>query len=72
MGSADEVGLLTTDKTSKKRIGVYLCRDLRCVDKIEQASNLAGRNPDVPRQRMMERMRRFAREGLGIHSVPTN
>ncbi len=70
VGSADEIGLLTTDKSSKKIIGVGLCRDLRCQEKLEEQANLSGRSPVEPKKRMLERMERFAREGLGIAEVP--
>jgi hypothetical protein len=69
-GSASEVGLLTADRNSRRRVGVALCRDLRCADKIEQAGELSGRSTVEPRHRLVERMVRFAREGLGIESVP--
>lgn len=69
-GGADEIGLLTADRSSKKRMGVALCRDLRCAQKLEQAADLAGRSATEPKQRLMERMVRFAREGLGIERVP--
>lgn len=65
-----DVGLLTAERTSRRRVGVGVCRDLRCADRIEQAAELAGRSSRVPRLRLLERMARFAREGLGIESVP--
>jgi hypothetical protein len=70
MGAADEVGLLTADKNSKRRMGVGLCRDLRCAQRLEQAADLAGRSAKEPKRRLLERMARFAREGLGIERVP--
>lgn len=69
-GSAEEIGLLTAEKTSKRLLGVGLCRDLRCGEKLEQAANLAGRSALESRRRLVERMQRFAREGLGIEAVP--
>jgi hypothetical protein len=69
-GSSQDINLLTTDRNSKRRVGVLLCTDLRCGEKIEQHANLSGRSPIEPRQRMLERMMRFARECLGIESVP--
>lgn len=69
-GSSQDIGLLTTWRNSRTRIGVGLCMDLRCSEKLEQAADLSGRSAVGPRRRMMERMTRFAREGLGIESVP--
>ena len=69
-GSANEIGLLTTDVNSKRRVGVNLCLDLRCKDKLEAAADLAGRHPREFIAPLMERMARFAREALRIESVP--
>ncbi|HZA49485.1 MAG TPA: FBP domain-containing protein [Myxococcaceae bacterium] len=67
-----DVGLLTADRSSRRRVGVGVCRDLRCADRIEQAAELAGRSSWMARQRLLERMVRFAREGLGIDAVPVD
>lgn len=69
-GSAQDIGLLTTARNSRRRVGVGLCMDLRCRDKIEQSADLAGRSAVQARKRVLERMVRFAREGLGIEAVP--
>jgi hypothetical protein len=65
-GSSYEVGLLTTDATSKRRVGVTLCLDLRCKEKLEDAADRAGRHPLKALEQLQERMFRFAREALGI------
>jgi hypothetical protein len=65
-----DVGLLTAERTSRRRVGVGICRDLRCAERIEQAAELAGRSSRPAQQRLLERMVRFAREGLGIEAVP--
>jgi hypothetical protein len=69
-GSSNEVGLLTAEATSRRRVGVTLCLDLRCAEKLDQAANLAGRSPRELHRRMLESMARFAHEGLGIDFVP--
>jgi len=69
-GSSDEIGLLTADRSSKKRVGVGLCRDLRCGEKLEQAADRAGRSAREPLERLRGKMERFAREALGIEFVP--
>lgn len=69
-GSAEEVGLLTTARSSKRVVGVGVCLDLRCADRIQEAADLAGRSALEPKRRMLERLQRFAREGLGIDQVP--
>lgn len=69
-GSSNEIGLLTTDVNSKRRVGVNLCLDLRCKDKLESAADLSGRHFRDVIPPLMERMLRFAREALRIESVP--
>jgi hypothetical protein len=65
-GSTDQIGLLTTDVDSKRRVGVNVCLDLRCNEKVEAAMNMAGRSPVEELQQLIERMSRFASEGLGL------
>jgi hypothetical protein len=65
-GSADQIGLLTTDLDSKRRVGVNLCLDLRCGEKLESAANLAGKSAVDDSKRLIEKMARFASEGLGL------
>lgn len=70
-GSSNEVGLLTTDVNSKRRVGVHLCVDLRCKEKLEDAADRAGRHPIEILKQLQERMFRFAHEALGIEAQPT-
>lgn len=65
-GSADQIGLLTTDLNSKKRVGINVCLDLGCRAKLENAADLSGRNFFDLSKRMLERVGRFASEGLRI------
>ena len=65
-GGGDQIGLLTTDVDSKRRVGVNLCLDLRCGERLELATNLAGRSVLDETRQMLERMSRFASEALGI------
>lgn len=69
-GTSDQVGLLTAEASSKRRVGVNLCLDLRCGEKIEDAANLSGRNTRELMRQYMERVVRFVHEGLGIDFVP--
>lgn len=64
--SADEIGLLTTDVSTHKRVGLILCRDLSCGRRIEDAADRSGKNPREQAKVMLGRMRRFAEEALGI------
>lgn len=65
-GTSDQVGLLTTDVDSKRRVGVGLCLDLRCGERLEAATNRAGGSLLDENKRLIERMARFANEALGI------
>lgn len=65
-GSSLEVGLLTTDVNSHRRVGVTLCVDLRCKQKLEDAADRAGRHPLEALEQLQARMFRFAHEALGI------
>jgi FBP C-terminal treble-clef zinc-finger len=69
-GSADQIGLLTTDVDSKRRVGVNLCLDLRCNERLEAAMNLAGRSVLDENRQLIERMSRFASEALGMEPSP--
>jgi hypothetical protein len=65
-GARDQVGLLTTDANSRRRVGVNVCLDLGCAARIEDAADRAGKNPRVLVRSLLDRMDRFARDGLGI------
>ncbi len=65
-GGTEQIGLLTTDVDSKRRVGVYLCQDLRCNERLETTTNLAGRSLVEESQKLVERMSRFASEALGL------
>jgi hypothetical protein len=65
-GTSDQIGLLTTDVDSKRRVGVNLCLDLRCNERLETTANLAGRSVMDETKKLIERMAHFAQEGLGI------
>jgi hypothetical protein len=65
-GTADQIGLLTTDLDSKRRVGVNLCLDLRCGERLESEANRNGRSVLDNIKTLLEKMERFASEGLGI------
>jgi hypothetical protein len=60
------VALLTATRTSTKRIGVNVCADLSCKVKIEEQANRLGTGTRRQMEQLLERMARFAHEGLGI------
>ena len=69
-GATSEVGLLTTDVDNKRRVGVSLCVDLRCKERLEDAADRGGRHPREVLEQLQARMFRFAHEALGIDAQP--
>jgi len=65
-GGGDQIGLLTTDVDSKRRVGVNLCLDLRCNERLESTTHMSGRSVLEDTRQLIERMSRFASEALGI------
>jgi hypothetical protein len=60
------VSLLTADRNSKKRVGVYVCQDLGCKNRLEDAALRAGRSPVDDLKALLERIGQFAEQALGI------
>ena len=61
------VGLLTARRTSKRSVGVFVCSDLGCQQRLEDEADRAGRSVLPAMGAMIERVGRFAAEGLGIN-----
>lgn len=45
-GSSEEIGLMSVDVNHKTSLSYFICKDLRCVEKIEEDSALAGKDPE--------------------------
>lgn len=45
-GSSEEIGMMSVSANSNVSAAYILCRDLRCIEKIEEAANLSGKNPE--------------------------
>lgn len=63
------IGLLSTDVNKKKRVGLYLCRDLQCKENIEaEPPSVHDLRESISKQekrmRVLERMSEFARRNL--------
>ena len=52
-GSSDQIGLLTAEESDRRKVGVVVCRDLRCRERLEEAGDLAGRDVAAARQRLV-------------------
>ncbi|MBM4379580.1 MAG: FBP domain-containing protein [Deltaproteobacteria bacterium] len=62
----NQVGLLSARLNAKKTVGVHVCTDLGCKQKLEDAANRGGSSPLPGIERLVARMGRFAEEALGI------
>ncbi len=65
-GAGTEVGLLTAQLNSHKRLGVHVCVDLSCQQKIEDEANRTGKSAVEALEKLVARMARFASEALKI------
>jgi hypothetical protein len=45
-GASDEIGMLSVTMNSSTSFAYYLCQDLSCIEKIEEASLRSGKNPE--------------------------
>lgn len=61
-----QVALLTARFSANKRVGVYLCADLSCRQKLEDEADRSGRSVVPALAQLVERMTRFAEEGLRL------
>ena len=70
-GSSMDIGMLSVDVTSRHRVGVLLCLDLRCKEKLENGGEHGGQEHLLElTHRVLERMHRFAHEALGLEPQP--
>lgn len=58
-GSSEEISLLNVTMSSKESSSYYICNDLRCAEKIEEAANLAGKNPEKNLLELFQRMEKL-------------
>ena len=45
-GTSEEIGMMSVKMDANVSCSYILCQDLRCIEKIEEASNLSGKNPE--------------------------
>lgn len=65
-GMGNRVGLLTATRNSKKRVGVHVCTDLGCKQRLEEDADRSGRSVVPAMEKLIQRMGRFASEALQI------
>jgi hypothetical protein len=64
--SHGDVVLLTAKHTSKTTVGVYVCGDLSCQQRLEDEADRAGRSPLPAWAALLGRIGQFASDGLSI------
>ena len=65
-GNGARVGLLTARLNAKKRVGLHVCSDLSCRQKLEDEADRSGRSVIPAIEKLVEKMGRFASETLKI------
>ncbi|MBS2032686.1 MAG: FBP domain-containing protein [Deltaproteobacteria bacterium] len=60
------VGLLTARRNAKKNVGVHICSDLSCRQKLEEDADRRGVSVLPMMEKLVQRMGRFASEALQI------
>ena len=61
-----DIAMLMTKVSGKRTIGVQVCADLSCQRKLEDEADRSGLSVLPAMNTLVERMGRFAHEGLGI------
>ncbi|MBL8954862.1 MAG: FBP domain-containing protein [Myxococcaceae bacterium] len=64
--SGSTVGLLTARRNAKKSVGVHVCSDLGCQQRLEEEADRQGISVLPWWEKLIERMGRFASESLDI------
>lgn len=60
------VGLLTATVNGNKRVGVHVCTDLSCSEKLEDAANRTGASVRPAMEKLITRIGQFASDALKI------
>lgn len=58
-GSSEEIGMLSVAMNANVSKSYYLCQDLRCIEKIEDAAAMAGKNPEKNIAELFYRMEKL-------------
>lgn len=72
LGPGAHAGMLTAQVNAKKRVGVHVCTDLSCKQRIEEEADRQGKSAQPMIDRLVERMGAFARDALGIDLTGAN
>ena len=67
-GSSEEISMLSVTINADLSFSYILCNDLRCIEKIEEASNLSGKSPDKAIDQLYYRIGQLF-EGMSLHQL---
>lgn len=68
-GSSDEIGLLTVAMNANVSSSYLICHDLSCIEKIEDAAMLAGKDPEKPIAELYYRLAKLF-ENISVNHKP--
>lgn len=66
LAQGNSVSMLMATQSAKKRVGVFVCGDLGCKQRVEEDCNRAGKNVQAAMKALVARVAAFATDGLGI------
>lgn len=66
LAQGNAVSMLTASHGSRRRVGVFVCGDLGCKQRVEEDCNRAGKNVQLAFKALVARIATFATDGLGI------
>ncbi|MNS72027.1 hypothetical protein D3C72_1054230 [compost metagenome] len=55
-GASDEIGMLSVTMSATVSLSYYLCQDLSCIEKIEEAAARSGKEPDKHISELYQKM----------------
>lgn len=58
-GSSEELGMMSVEMNSKTSMGYFICKDLSCVENIEEDAARAGKNPEKNIDELYKRMNKL-------------
>lgn len=58
-GGSEEIGMLSTAMNSNVSLSYFLCKDLNCIEKIEDMAVLSGKNPEKYISQLYQRMEKL-------------
>lgn len=67
-GSSEEIGMMSVSVNSEVSFSYFICLDLSCIEKIEEATELAGKDPEKYIHQLYHRIEKLF-EGLSSYKL---